>query len=109
MEAVRNLTESMPFARHSGYSFSPVSVRQNAPSWGGIYGLSNAQGWIFIHGAENIQAALLLHLTELDPSSPFRTVTGFTFEMCEMGRRADRCSRLIAELQPAVNRRAASS
>jgi hypothetical protein len=98
----------MPFARHSGYSFSPVSVRRNAPPFGGVYGLSNAQGWIFIQGAENIQAALLLHFAELDPASPFRAVTGFTFETCDVGRRADRCSRLIAELQPAVNQRAAS-
>jgi hypothetical protein len=96
----------MPFARHSGYSFSSSSVRQNAPSWGGVYGLSNAQGWIFIQGTENIQAALLLHLTDLGPASPFRTVTGFTFEPCELGQRANRCTRLIAELQPAVNQRA---
>jgi hypothetical protein len=99
----------MPFARHSGYSFSPVSVRQNAPSWGGIYGLSNSHGWIFIQGAENIQAALLDHLTELTEASPLRTVTGFTFELCEPNRRADRCSRLIAELHPVVNRRAPST
>jgi len=98
----------MPFARHSGYSFSPVSVRQNAPSWGGIYGLSNAQGWIFIQGAENIQAALLVHLTDRGPASPFRSVTGFTFEVCESGQRAYRCCRLFAELNPAVNQRAVS-
>jgi hypothetical protein len=35
----------MPFARHSGYSFSTASVKKNAPAWDGIYGLSNAQGW----------------------------------------------------------------
>jgi hypothetical protein len=32
----------MPFARHSSYSFTAASIRQNAPAWGGIYGLSNA-------------------------------------------------------------------
>jgi hypothetical protein len=99
----------MPFARHSGYSFSSVSVRRNAPCWGGIYGLSNSFGWIFIQGAENIQAALLDHLTGLSETSPLRSVTGFTFEMCEVGRRADRCSRLIAELHPMVNEHAASN
>src|SRR5580704_3847266 len=96
----------MPFARHSGYSFSSISVRRNAPVLSGVYGLSNSHGWIFIQGAENIQAALLDHLTELDPASLFRTATGFTFELCEPGERAHRCSRLIAELHPAVNQRA---
>jgi len=38
----------MPFARHSSYSFTNASIRQNAPAWGGIYGLSNAQSWIYI-------------------------------------------------------------
>jgi hypothetical protein len=93
----------MPFARHSGYSFSPTSVRQNAPAWGGIYGLSNAHGWIFIHAAENIQAALLDHLSGLGTTALFRTATGFTFEPCEAPQRAVRCHRLIAELHPAQN------
>jgi hypothetical protein len=98
----------MPFARHSGYSFSSTSVRQNAPVWGGVYGLSNSFGWIFIRATENIQAALLDHLTALNAASPFRTVTGFTFEACEAGNRSVRCDRLIAELQPAVNGHEAS-
>jgi hypothetical protein len=92
----------MPFARHSGYSFSVVSVRQNAPAWGGIYGLSNAQGWIYIHAVDDIRAALLDHLSERNPSQDFRAVTGFTFELCDTAGRNERCSRLIEELHPAI-------
>ena len=102
MEEPRNLSD-MPFARHSGYSFSIVSVRKNVPSWGGVYGLSNAEGWVYINAAENIQAALLNHLSELNRASNFQTVTGFTFELCESGQRAERRDRLIQELHPALN------
>src|SRR5215831_18424023 len=66
----------MPFARHSAYSFSKISVQKNAPPSGGIYGLSNAQGWIYIHAADNIQAALLNHLGHIDPLADFRGATG---------------------------------
>ena len=96
----------MPFARHSGYSFTAVSVRQNAPPLGGIYGLSNAQGWIYIHAVDDIRAALLDHLNERNPSRDFRTVTGFTFELCDPAERFQRCSRLIEELRPVVRGRA---
>ena len=95
----------MPFARHSGYSFTAVSVRQNAPAWGGIYGLSNAQAWIYIHAVDDIQAALLDHLNERSPSLDFRSVTGFTFELCDTTERSQRCSRLIEELRPIVRSR----
>ena len=93
----------MPFARHSAYSFSKISVQKNAPPSGGIYGLSNAQGWIYIHAADNIQAALLNHLGHIDPLADFRGATGFTFELCEAGQRADRCNRLIEELNPLMS------
>lgn len=92
----------MPFARHSGYSFTAVSVRQNAPAWGGIYGLSNAQGWIYIHAVDDIRAALLDHLNERNPTPHLRSVTGFTFELCGSTERSQRCGRLIEELHPAV-------
>ena len=95
----------MPFARHSGYSFSFASVKTNAPACGGVYGLSNAQGWIYIHAAENIQAALLNHLSDPNPTSNFRTATGFTFELCERDWRAEREARLIEELHPLLNDR----
>jgi len=90
----------MPFARHSGYSFTVFSVRQNAPRSGGIYGLSNAQGWIYIHAVDDICGALLDHLNERNPAPDFRAVTGFTFEVCDYSERVQRCSRLIEELRP---------
>ena len=95
----------MPFARHSGYSFTTFSVRQNAPTWGGIYGLSNARGWIYIHAVDDIRAALLDHLSERNPTADFRSVTGFTFELCGTTERSKRCSHLIEELHPAVRGR----
>ena len=97
----------MPFARHSGYSFTAVSVRQNAPALGGIYGLSNAQAWIYVHTVDNIRAALLDHLN--NPALDFRSVTGFTFELCDTAERSQRCSRLIEELRPVVRGRAQRS
>ena len=84
----------MPFARHSAYSFSRISVQKNAPPSGGIYGLSNAHGWIYIHAADNIQAALLGHLGHIGPLADLQSATGFTFELCEAGRRADRSARV---------------
>ena len=92
----------MPFARHCGYSFRAFSVRQNAPASGGIYGLSNAQGWIYIHAIDDIRAALLDHLNERNPTPEIRSVTGFTFELCDAGERTQRCLRLIEELRPVV-------
>ena len=99
----------MPFARHSGYSFTAVSVRQNAPALGGVYGLSNAQAWIYIHAVDDIRAALLDHLNERNPTPDFRSVTGFTFELCDTAERSQRCSRLIEELRPVVRGRAQRS
>jgi len=93
----------MPFARHSGYTFSVVSVRQNAPVSSGIYGLSNGREWVFIGAADNIQAALLGHLRELDAAFRSRGVAGFTFESCEPGLRNQRRNRLITELEPVCN------
>lgn len=89
----------MPFARHSGFAFTPVSVRQNAPACPGVYGLSNANGWILIDAADNIQATLLNHLRH-----DRMTATGFTFEPCDAAQQTDRRSRLIAELHPTANR-----
>jgi len=92
----------MPFARHSGYSFTAASIRQNAPSSGGVYGLSNAQAWIYIRAVDDIRAALLGHLNERNPNSDFRSVTGFIFELCDEAERPRRCRRLIEEFRPVV-------
>jgi hypothetical protein len=95
----------MPFARHRGYSFTAASIKQNAPSWGGIYGLSNAQAWIYIHAVDDIRAALLDHLDERNPTTDFLSVTGFIFELCDTAERSQRCSRLIEEFRPIVRGR----
>ena len=95
----------MPFARPSAYSFTAVSIRQNAPAWGGIYGLSNAHSWIYIQAVDDIRAALLDHWNERSPAPDFLSVTGFTFELCDTGERSRRCSRLIEELRPIVRGR----
>ena len=92
----------MPFVRRSSYSFAAASITQNAPAWGGVYGLSNAQDWIYIRAVDDIRAALLDHLNERNPTSDFRSVTGFSFEVCDTAERSQRCSRLIEELRPVV-------
>jgi hypothetical protein len=93
----------MPFGRHSGYTFSTVSIQRNAPACSGVYGLSNAQEWILVGTADNIQAALLSHLRERETVFSSRRATGFTFEPCDPGSRAERQSRLIAEFDPVCN------
>jgi hypothetical protein len=95
----------MPFARHSGYSFTVASIRQNAPAWGGVYGLSNAKTWIYIHAVDDIRAALLDHLNERNRTPDFLSVTGFTFELSDTAERSQRCSRLIEEFRPVVRAR----
>jgi hypothetical protein len=92
----------MPFPRHFGYSFTAASIKQNAPSWGGIYGLSNAQAWIYIRAVDDIHPVLLDHLNERNPISDFRSVTGSTFELCDPAKRSQRSIRLIEELRPVV-------
>jgi hypothetical protein len=96
----------MPFARHSGYSFTAFSVRQNTPMGGGVYGLSNADGWIYIQAVDDIRSALLDHLNERRSTSDLVSVTGFTYELCDGGERSQRCSRLIQELHPSIQSRA---
>jgi len=92
----------MSFARHSGYSFTAFSITMNAPACGGIYGLSNAETWIYINSVDDIRAALLDHVNERSPTPDFRSVTGFTFELCGTAARSQRCSHLIQELHPIV-------
>ena len=92
----------MPFARHRSYSFTAASIRQNAPAWGDIDGLSNAHAWIYIRAVDDIRAALLDHLNERNPTSDLRSVAGFSFELCDTAERSQRCSRLIEELRPVV-------
>jgi|SRR5579883_2971955 len=89
--------------KHSCYSFTAVSVRQNAPPCSGVYALSNASGWIYIAEADNMQAALMTHLSDLGAKLRTAAPTGFTFEPCEPGVRASRLARLIQDLSPSCN------
>ena len=95
----------MPFVGHSGYSFTAFSIRNNAPASRGIYGLSNVQAWIYIHAVDDIRAALLDHVNERNPTPDFRSVTGFTFELCDTAGQAQRSGHLIEELHPIVRSR----
>lgn len=95
----------MPFANFGGHSFSPVSVRNNAPELSGVYGLSNGREWVFVGAADNIQAALLSHLAETGTSLQAHVPTGFSFELCGPDRLARR-NRLILEMKPVCNRAA---
>jgi hypothetical protein len=95
----------MPFVNYGGYSFSPVSVRNNAPASSGVYGLSNGREWLYVGIADNIQAALLTHLAERGTALRAHLPTGFTFELCGTDRLARR-NRLIIEKNPVCNRTA---
>ena len=73
------MTVANAFCTTQRIFFTAASIRQNAPSWAGIYGLSNTQVWIYIRAVDDIRADLLDHLNESNPTSDFRPVTGFTF------------------------------
>jgi len=92
--------------RQHCFSFTPASVRQNAPPCPGVYALSNAREWVLVAEADDLQAALRAHLsapgTRLREASP----TGFTFELCQPAERRSRVARLILELAPSCNERA---
>ena len=88
------------------FSFTPVSIRQNAPPSPGVYALSNARQWVCVGEADDVQAALRAHLSA--PGTRLRAAlpTGFTFELCQGSMRRARVERLILELSPACNDRA---
>jgi hypothetical protein len=94
----------MPFANFGGYSFSPASIRKNAPESGGVYGISNSREWLLVGTSDNIQAALLSLLVEPGASLRAHIPTGFTFELCESDR-LTRQQRLIFEMKPVCNHR----
>jgi hypothetical protein len=77
----------MPFEQFTPRSFTPVSVRANAPTASGIYGISNAREWIFIGETDNIQASLLRDLQQGDSAPLKRFPTGFVFEICVAAER----------------------
>lgn len=94
----------MPFDQFFPQSFTPRSVRENAPTASGVYGISNAFEWIYIGETDNIQDALLGHLRQLDTSILGRQPTGFVFEVCDRATRPARQDRLVLEYQPTCNR-----
>jgi hypothetical protein len=95
----------MPFEQFMPRSFTPVSVRANAPSASGIYGISNAREWIFIGESDNVQDSLLRELQRSDSALLKRGPTGFVFELCDAAERRTRQDRLILEYEPVCNRR----
>jgi hypothetical protein len=90
----------VPFRGFRRYSFSLTSIRQNAPTSPGVYGISNANEWIFIGSSEDVRAALLLHLNSAGTELLARMPTGFVFEPSTSQTRHVRQQRLIAELKP---------
>jgi hypothetical protein len=86
--------------KHSCYSFTGASIRQNAPPRPGVYALSNANRWLFVGSADDVQAALRAHLAEAGTALRAALPTGFTFEICEPVARAGMVARLIQELSP---------
>jgi len=95
----------MPFEQFTPRSFTPASVRANAPAASGIYGVSNAREWIYIGEADNIQAALLQDLQHSGSVLLGRSPTGFVFELCDPAARRTRQNRLVQEYEPVCNRR----
>jgi hypothetical protein len=93
----------MPFRGFRRYSFSRPSIRQNAPSAPGVYGISNASEWIFVGSGADVQSALLDHLTASGTPLLAHAPTGFTFEDCAAGALESRQDSLIAELRPSCN------
>jgi hypothetical protein len=93
----------MPFTRHSGFAFSPVSIQRNAPPVHGVYGISNAREWVFVGRADDIQSALLNHQRESGTDISSHGATGFTFEVCDPARSPERHRRLVAEYRPVCN------
>jgi hypothetical protein len=87
------------------YSFTLSSIRRNAPSSPGVYGISNADEWIFVGSGDDLRAALLAHLTSAGTSLLSRAPTGFAFETCTPGALSARLTRLVVELKPTCNRR----
>ena len=95
----------MPFEQFTPRSFTPFSVRANAPTVSGIYGISNAREWIFIGETDHIQAPLLQDLQQGNSALLKRLPTGFVFELCVAAERRARQDRLILEYEPVCNRR----
>ena len=93
----------MPFEQVIPRPFTSSAVQMYAPAASGVYGISNAREWIYIGAADNIQGALLAHLGDANATLMKREPTGFTFEVCDGGRRPARQDRLVSEYGPSCN------
>ncbi len=94
----------MPFAECAARSFTFASIQKNAPESSGVYGVCNAREWLFVGEGNNIRAHLLEHLKEAGTLLRTQNPTGFTFELCSAGERADRQNALVREFGPRCNR-----
>ncbi len=97
----------MPFENHASRPFTFHSIERNAPTQSGVYGISNADQWLYIGETDDIRGQLLGHLGDLATFMTAQHPTGFTYELCAPADRRKRQEQLIAELEPALNRRAA--
>lgn len=88
------------------HAFSIGSVRAQAPAASGVYGITNRNEWIYIGEADNIRDRLMEHLADdLGSDIHSHAPTGFAFELCDRGARADRQDRLVQQYEPICNRR----
>ena len=95
----------MSFVECGARAFTAISIRNNAPSSSGVYGLSNGREWIFIGEANDIRARLMEHLQETNTMLANRRPTGFTFEECSPASRISRQDALVRQFEPFCNRR----
>ena len=94
----------MPFENAGCRAFTWHSVKTNAPTASGVYGLSNAVRWIYVGESDDIQGELLKHLANPTSSDEATKPSGFTFELSSSGDRVSRQSELVLELAPVSNR-----
>ncbi|HEY1207072.1 MAG: hypothetical protein ABSH46_01410 [Bryobacteraceae bacterium] len=93
----------MPFHNRFARTFKAASIRREAPSSSGVYGLSNAREWIYVGETNDIRARLLEHLAETNTFLARGAPTGFNFELSPAGERVARQRQIVLELDPAGN------
>ena len=86
------------------FSYTPASIRQNAPAAAGVYGILTPHTWIYIGESRDIQARLLQHLNGDNPCIGSSGATLFSFELVPVQLLAARHSALVLEYQPLCNR-----
>ena len=94
----------MPFENAGCRAFTWHSVKTNAPTASGVYGLSNSDRWIYVGESDDIQGELLKHLANPSSSADGTKPSGFTFELSGSVDRVSRQNALVLELAPISNR-----